>query len=1121
MSLIIRLIVLFIVMVPLVGFGQQMTQEKFGRNRIQFKDFKWRYLSSDNFDVYFYDGGNVIARQVIEYLENEFDRLTDMIDYPPYSKTKVFLYNSVADLQQSNVGINDGTFTPSGETQFVKPYIEIASPGSVEALKEELIFKVSSLMVNEMLFGGNLKDMFQSAILLNLPAWFINGASLYVAKGWSIEMDDYTRDYINTKRPQKLNRLMGQEAALAGQSVWNFIAQKYGKSNIGNILNYTRIIRNEEKSITITLGVSMDQFLYEWQNFYIDIDRQVEENYVAPNAELKIAPAKKNRKAVVHQNLELSPNGNKLAYTRNNNGRYAVVIKDLNSGKETDVITGGYKVINQQVDYTMPIMNWANDSTLGIIHSKRGMLTLTLYDLTTQSKLPRRLRRFDQVKSMDFSENGRLIIVSGVVKGKNDLYLLSTRRDRTKRLTNDLYDDLDPAFIPGSNTFVFSSNRRSDTLNIKAESFDKVGNNISLFYYNLDTTKNVLQRVTNTVSQDTRAIPYSADKLYYLSDQKGIKNIFSYSISEGVYMQVTNYDQSIRDFDIDFRNGALVYVSQAGGKDYIYHDKNFNPDNQIFTPITPRQQMLQVKAFRERRKPKPGGLTIQEIVEQRLAQKREAGRVETDTTQQNTAEPKEAREVQADTAQVTTAPKDVEEPGDPEIIDTDNYQFEPQQEEQAAAVEDEEVINTNDYTFDNDVTENKTPARESFLTQYRQLRKDNKIAGPLPYENRFSADNLVTSFVIDPLRGFGILLEAQMTDMLENHRFSGGIMAITDFRSGDIFAEYQYLKTFIDFGVRVDRNVLEWENTNVEVQQYSKNTLTLGAAIPFNTKTRLSINPFYTLTTFESQPIVGGRNPQLPDVVRDQFAGATVRLVYDNSVINGMNLIEGSRAKVSLQHYEGLEDKDRSFSNLKVDLRHYQRIHREIVLASRIFYGSFFGRSPKNYLLGGMDNWINQDDNTEGANNPLAPVEEGVNNSELLFTEFATNLRGFDYAALVGNNALVFNTELRVPLIRYLQSGPITSNFFRNLQFTGFFDIGSAWTGNSPFNEDNSISNRTIESAGFVIDLKDYRNPWLYSYGFGLRTMLLGYYVKLDVAYPVENYNVGDARFHVTLGYDF
>ena len=77
-------------------------------------------------------------------------------------------------------------------------------------------------------------------------------------------MDDYMRDYIETKNPQKLSRLTGREAALAGQSVWNFIAQKYGKSNISNILNYTRIIRNEEKSIAITLGVSFNQMMYEW-----------------------------------------------------------------------------------------------------------------------------------------------------------------------------------------------------------------------------------------------------------------------------------------------------------------------------------------------------------------------------------------------------------------------------------------------------------------------------------------------------------------------------------------------------------------------------------------------------------------------------------------------------------------------------------------------------------------------------------------------------------------------------------------------------------------------------------------------------------------------------------------
>ena len=1097
MGRVFRFLVLLLIASQGSLIAQQMTQEKFGRNRIQYQEFEWRYLSSDNFDVYFYQGGDKVAKEVIEYLEDEFDRVTDMIDYPPYSKTKVFLYNSVPDLQQSNVGINDGTFTPSGETEFVKPYIEIANPGSIDALKEELIYEVAQLMVNEMLFGGNLKDMFQSSILLNLPAWFINGASLYVAKGWSVEMDDYIRDYINEKHPDKLTRLVGKEAALAGQSVWNFIAQQYGESNIGNILNYTRIIRNEEKSVTITLGISFEQFLYEWQQYYTDIDQQINENYIPLNKEYRRTG--KNKKGLVYANISLSPDGQKLAYTENNNGRFAVKIENLESGKVTEVLKGGYKVINQGVDYNMPLIDWADENTLGIIHAKRGGIILTLYDHTTKSKLPRPLRRFQQVKSMDFSDNGRLIIVSAVVNGINDLFLLSTRRDRNKRLTNDLYDDLYPAFVPGTNTFVFSSNRRSDSLTVKTKEFEEIGSNMNLFFFNLDTTKTLLKRVTNTVSKDMRPIALNAEAIYYVSDQKGVDNIFKYTVSNGIYTQVTNSRQSIKNFDIDFVNGALAFISRADGNDQIYYHPEFNHNQQIFTPITPRQQMLQAKAFRERKKPKTAGLTIQQIVEQRLAEK------------------KEQKEQEEEKQEESEQPQDTLRNQDPEIIDTDNYQFdieEPQKEK------DEDVINTDDYTFDEKTLK---PEKESFLTQYRQLRRNNKITGPMPYEERFSADNIVTSFVIDPLRGFGILLEAQMTDMLENHRFSGGVMAITDLRSGDIWAQYEYLKGRVDLGARVERNVLEWDSGQ-EIQQYSKNTVSLNASLPINTRTRISLQPFYTLTTFESQVAVGTTNPVFPDIVIDEFTGARIELVYDNSIVNGMNLIEGSRAKFSLHHYEGIRDKDRSFTNFKADIRHYQKIHREIVFASRLFYGSFFGRDPKNYLLGGMDNWINQSDNTEGEGNPLQPSEInelGRNNSELLFTEFATNVRGFDYATLFGNNTLLFNAELRVPLIRYLQSGPITSNFFRNLQFTGFFDIGSAWTGISPFNEENSISNRVIREGAFEIDLKNYRNPWLYSYGFGFRTMLLGYYMKLDVAYPVENYDVGDARFHVTIGYDF
>jgi outer membrane translocation and assembly module TamA len=113
-----------------------------------------------------------------------------------------------------------------------------------------------------------------------------------------------------------------------------------------------------------------------------------------------------------------------------------------------------------------------------------------------------------------------------------------------------------------------------------------------------------------------------------------------------------------------------------------------------------------------------------------------------------------------------------------------------------------------------------------------------------------------------------------------------------------------------------------------------------------------------------------------------------------------------------------------------------------------------------------------------------------------------------------------------MPIIRYFHRGPISSNFFRNLQLIGFFDIGSAWSGASPFADENSLNTEILkpsddESNPFSAVIQNFKYPWLYSYGFGIRTTLLGYYIKMDVAYPYEDLKKGSAKFYVTLGYDF
>jgi hypothetical protein len=1109
-------IALALIFFALTGSYAQYTPETFGKNRIQYRQFNWQYLSGENFDVYYYDARKAIAQNALEYLEAEFDRITDLIGYPPYFKTKVFLYNSLADLRQSNVGLNRTVYTVNGETEFIKPYVEVANLGTAQEFKDELLLRISDLMVDEMMFGGSLKDIFQSSILMNLPEWFVEGASLYVAKGWSAEMDDYIRQLMRRRKPKKITKLEGNEAALAGQSVWNFIAEKYGKSSVGNILNYTRITRNEEKSVLITLGVSFKQLMNEWYRYYSDMENKVSQSYVEVDDVEQFT--KHQNRTTVYTTVKISPDGQYLAYAENDRGSYIVKVRSLRTGKEKTIISGGSKVINQRVDYRHPLISWADANTLGVVGIKQGEYVFWLYDLNTRSKLPRELDRFSNIRSLNFSGNGRLAILSADFEGRNDLFLLSSRRDRVRRLTNDLYDDLDPAFVPGTNRIVFSSNRISDTLKTAhVPEFGKHPDNYNLFVFDLDTTKNILRRVTNTISKDVEPIALDNENFYYLSDQRGIVNLFKFNRTNGIYSQVSNFNTSIIQYDLNFTTNTLAFVAVTKMKEHIFIDRNFNPNRQVFTPATRRKELQQARVIRERRKQEENkNMSIKDLLNARLKESQQQG----DTTRKEEVVTPPVDSVAKTTIHKPNGTADTVRT--PNVVNTDNYQFD-EGEKKA------NVVSTDNYKFEDETVKQNQPS-ESFLTRYMKAREKSRITGPFPYETKFSADNLVTSLVIDPLRGLGISLETQMNDMLESYRFNGGIMSTLDLRHGDVFAEFQYLPRFLDFSARFDRRSIKWNPfTNTNEYKYTLHKMEFGVSLPFTDRMRLTLKPFAAVAYSADlgvQPFPSG--PPSASPTNNFYSGAKSELVYDNSVSTGMNLLEGTRGKITVTHFQGLNDNKNSFSKATIDIRHYQKIYREIVFAVRGFGGTFFGNSPKVFLLGGMQNWLfNKTDmnglTSKGQANPLSQRngEKLLENQDILFVDYVTNLRGFNYSSLFGNSVLLMNAELRVPLVRALSNGPIASNFFRNLQFIGFYDIGTSWSGKPPFSSETSVSYNVVNNGPFTATINNYLNPWLYSYGVGVRTVVFSYYLKFDLAWPVENYKVGNPRGFLTLGFDF
>ena len=89
-----KLVITAVLLCASLASFAQIYVEKFGRNRVQYRDFDWKYITSVNFDIYYYHGGERMAKEVAKFLESDFDRITDLIGYPSYSKTKVFLYSN-------------------------------------------------------------------------------------------------------------------------------------------------------------------------------------------------------------------------------------------------------------------------------------------------------------------------------------------------------------------------------------------------------------------------------------------------------------------------------------------------------------------------------------------------------------------------------------------------------------------------------------------------------------------------------------------------------------------------------------------------------------------------------------------------------------------------------------------------------------------------------------------------------------------------------------------------------------------------------------------------------------------------------------------------------------------
>jgi len=254
------------------------------------------------------------------------------------------------------------------------------------------------------------------------------------------------------------------------------------------------------------------------------------------------------------------------------------------------------------------------------------------------------------------------------------------------------------------------------------------------------------------------------------------------------------------------------------------------------------------------------------------------------------------------------------------------------------------------------------------------------------------------------------------------------------------------------------------------------------------------------------------------------WVGLKVEYIFDNTRSLGINLPSGTRYKLFGELYQQVNDRFDELVVLGVDFRHYIKIHRNLIWANRFAASTSQGSSKLIYYLGGVDNWTNL---TPFKVPTFIPLNEIPINTEAnyVYQTVATNLRGFSQNIRNGNNFALINTEIRWPVIKYIANYPISNSFLENFQLIGFFDVGTAWSGLTPWSKENAYDKQVIPADGngnpITVIIDTEREPLVAGYGFGIRTQLLGYFIRLDWAWGIEDNKILDRIFYFSLSLDF
>jgi hypothetical protein len=1108
----------------------QVSSVEYGRNRVQFKKLKWQYYQTKNFNAYFNQNGQEIAKFVAQVAEEELPAMEKFVEFNLQRRANIIIYNDFGDLKQSNIGIGIDWQAPGGVTKLVNNKMIVYYNSNHADLRRQIREGIAKVLTQNLLFGEDLGEVAGNQALLDLPQWLIDGYIAYAGQNWSTQLDDQLKDQILSGTYKNFYQFAFEKPLLAGHAFWYYIEEKYKRENTTYLLYLARVYKSLNRaSQQVTKKKKFKEVLsdfmqYEEDKYDNDIARR--KNYPKGSEITDFTVGK--RIDYFHFNVNPNKRNSSFAVVQYKKGKYRLLLNE--DDKDRTLLKFGVIDKLDNINTNYPMMAWDPKGTrLSVLYEEQGRIKLFVYDALTRVKPYTRdlTDRFDQVQDMKYMFNSMELVFSAVKNGHSDIYTYDIDKDIASQVTNDVYDDLDPSFVtfPNKTGIIFASNRPSATA--KGSDTSLMNNRFNIFLVTDFVTGkpqlNQITQLTNMTFGDARyPTQYSNTHFTFVSDLNGIGNRYAGYFTT----QKAGLDTVVLIGDDILRNptaqevDSMLKVHKKKDVDSVAIVSVTNDSAYVFPLTNYESSLLETREAGENHQ-------VSEVTQQsddKILYKLkidENALIKRNVNARPTTYMKHLMEM----SKISKGQEIIAQPVDTAKKE-DIFQNEFKDEKRDTAAAGKYFNGANPDQSSVLSTVKLYPYKPlKFSTDYVVAGFNNDVLGTKyqPYQGGAGPVTLTSNNGLDGTIRMGI------ADIMEDIKISGGFRISTNLKDNDWLLQFSNLRRRVDWGLTYYRSVQEVDFGIDSVSGYPGRVLSnlyqANVSYPLDETKSFRLN-FGVRNDKTVVDAIDNISLTVPSTSK-AYGLMHLEYVYDNTINPAQNIWNGIRYKAYVDWNSQITklatDEGRYTYNFGFDARGYYPIYRNFIWAGRVAGDFSWGNQKLIYYLGGIDNWFMFGSNvkSDGSYRYFNQANKPAPDVDYAFQSLAVNLRGFIQNAANGNNDVVINSEFRLPVFTTLFSKPINNAFVRNFQVIQFIDLGSAWNGAY-----SNLSRPTTSYSGqdptVVVNIKAPGiGPFLGGYGFGARSTLLGYFLKFDAGWPMSGFFNSKPIYYFSMGLDF